>query len=100
MHSAHMATAQYSEQQHQQPPLLSSLMSNPWGVVRYADVDWAAVWQRARGELWPLLAAGWRFWPLVSVVNYVFLTSVEARNLVGSLAGLGWGVYLSLAAAK
>ncbi|KXX76677.1 Protein sym1 [Madurella mycetomatis] len=76
------------------------LLSDPWGAVRYGDVDWAVVWEKARAEFWGLLTAGWRFWPLVSVVNYVFLTSVQARNLVGSLAGLGWGVYLSLAAGK
>jgi hypothetical protein len=51
---------------------------------------------KARGEFWGLVKAGWRFWPLVSLVNYVFLTSVEARSLVGALAGLGWGIYLSL----
>ncbi|KAK0749202.1 hypothetical protein B0T18DRAFT_99723 [Schizothecium vesticola] len=62
-------------------------------------VEWEAVWGRARGEFWGLLRAGWRFWPFVSVVNFVFLSTVEARNLVGSLAGLGWGVYMSLFAA-
>lgn len=51
---------------------------------------------KAKGEFWGLVKAGWRFWPLVSLVNYVFLTSVEARSLVGALAGLGWGIYLSL----
>ncbi|KAK3310919.1 uncharacterized protein B0T15DRAFT_507537 [Chaetomium strumarium] len=65
-------------------------------AVRYADVNWAAVWESARGEFWDLVRAGWRFWPFVSLVNYVFLTSVEARSLVGALAGLGWGVYVSL----
>jgi hypothetical protein len=52
--------------------------------------------EAAKGEFWGLVMAGWRFWPLVSLVNYVFLTSVEARSLVGALAGLGWGIYLSL----
>ncbi|KAK1750223.1 hypothetical protein QBC47DRAFT_122184 [Echria macrotheca] len=61
---------------------------------------WEVVWERTRGEFWDILMAGWRFWPFVSVVNFVFLTSVEARNLVGSLAGLGWGVYMSMFAGK
>lgn len=65
-------------------------------AVRYQDVAWGSVWAKARGEFWGLIKAGWRFWPLVSLVNYVFLTSVEARSLVGALAGLGWGIYLSL----
>ncbi|KAK3898735.1 hypothetical protein C8A05DRAFT_18730, partial [Staphylotrichum tortipilum] len=65
-------------------------------VVRAGAVEWDAVWGAAKGEFWGLVMAGWRFWPIVSLVNYVFLTSVEARSLVGALAGLGWGVYLSL----
>ena len=67
------------------------------GVAR---VDWAGVWARTRAEFWPIVRAGWSFWPFVSVVNFVFLTSVEARNLLGSLAGLGWGVYVSMLTAK
>ena len=69
-------------------------------ALRYQDVAWASVWALARAEFWGLVKAGWRFWPLVSLVNYVFLTSVEARSLVGALAGLGWGIYLSLITAQ
>ena len=69
-------------------------------AVRYGDVDWRLVWERARGEFCGLVVASWRFWPIVSVVNYVFLTSIEARSLMGSLAGLGWGVYISLVTGK
>ncbi|KAL2129064.1 hypothetical protein VTI74DRAFT_8279 [Chaetomium olivicolor] len=68
----------------------------PRDAVRYEQVRWDSVWEAAKGEFWPLVKAGWRFWPAVSLVNYVFLTSVEARSLLGSLAGLGWGVYISL----
>ncbi|KAK3987425.1 hypothetical protein QBC44DRAFT_331453 [Cladorrhinum sp. PSN332] len=70
------------------------------GAIRYGDVNWAAVWERAMGEFWSIVVAGWRFWPAVSLVNFVFLKSVEARNLLGSLAGLGWGVYISLISGK
>ncbi|KAK4102949.1 hypothetical protein N658DRAFT_495025 [Parathielavia hyrcaniae] len=69
-------------------------------AVRYDAVEWASVWAAAKGEFWGLVQAGWRFWPLVSLINFVFLTSVEARSLVGALAGLGWGIYLSLATAQ
>lgn len=65
-------------------------------VVRYGGVEWKGVWEKAKGEFWGLVKAGWRFWPAVSLVNYVFLTSVEARSLVGAFAGLGWGIYLSM----
>lgn len=50
----------------------------------------------AKDEFWPLMKAGWKLWPLVSVLNFTVIKTVEARNLVGSLAGMGWGIYLSL----
>jgi protein Mpv17 len=53
---------------------------------------------KARQEFWPLMIAGWRLWPLVSIVNFTLVRSVQGRALVGNLAGLGWGVYLSLVA--
>jgi len=76
--------------------LLLEAFSKTGGPMRYEDVNWAVVWEQAKSELWGLMIVSWQFWPLVSVVNYAFLTSVEARTLVGSLAGLAWGVYLSL----
>lgn len=51
-----------------------------------------------RLEFWPILFAGVRLWPLVSIVSFTVVESVEARNLLGSLAGMAWGVYLSLVA--
>lgn len=56
--------------------------------------------QIARQEFWPLMAAGWRLWPLVSAVNFTVVKSVQTRNLVGSLAGVAWNVYLSLCAGE
>ncbi|KAL2269065.1 hypothetical protein VTJ83DRAFT_3911 [Remersonia thermophila] len=69
------------------------------GLFRPGAVAWAPTWAAARAEFWPLVRAGWRFWPWVALGNYVFLTSVEARTLAGALAGLAWGVYISLATA-
>ncbi len=68
-------------------------------AVRYGAVDWAAVLGRCRAEFWSLIRAGWVFWPFVSVVNFAFVKGVQARNLVGSLAGVAWGVYISLVTA-
>ncbi|KAK4181389.1 hypothetical protein QBC36DRAFT_202495 [Triangularia setosa] len=65
-------------------------------VVRYGNVNWGVVWGRTKRESWGIVKAGWKFWPLVSLVNFAFLTSVEARNLVGGLAGIGWGIYINL----
>lgn len=66
------------------------------GAVRYENIDWATVWMRAQAEFWGLLKASWAFWPFVSLINFALLKTVSARNLMGSLAGLGWGIYMSM----
>lgn len=38
-----------------------------------------------------------KLWPAVSLVNFTLVKSVQGRNLVGALAGVAWGVYISLA---
>ncbi|MCJ1463354.1 hypothetical protein MMC07_001961 [Pseudocyphellaria aurata] len=48
-------------------------------------------------QTWPLMMAGYKLWPAVSLINFT-LVPVERRTLVGSLVGLGWGVYLALRA--
>lgn len=42
-----------------------------------------------------MLVAGYKFWPFVTLLNLV-VVPVEQRMLVGGLAGLAWGVYVSL----
>ena len=44
------------------------------------------------------MLAGLKLWPLVSLLNFT-IVPVEKRILVGSLVGVGWGIYLSLVAA-
>ncbi|KAL8387461.1 hypothetical protein RB595_009887 [Gaeumannomyces hyphopodioides] len=68
-------------------------------AIDYSAVRWDDVWARATAEFVPLLVASWRLWPLVSLVNFAFVRSVATRNLVGGLAGVGWGVYVSMFAA-
>lgn len=70
------------------------------GAIDYSKVDWELVAARSRAEFWPIMKAGWRLWPFVSVVNFAFVKSVEGRNLVGSVAGVAWGIYISLFAAR
>lgn len=45
-----------------------------------------------------MMKAGLKLWPLVSLLNFT-VVPVERRILVGSLVGVGWGIYLSLIAA-
>lgn len=63
-------------------------------------LDWRLVWAQARDEFWPIMSAGWTLWPFVSAFNFIVVQSVEMRNLVGALAGVGWGIYMSLVAAR
>ncbi|KAI1079596.1 Mpv17/PMP22 family protein [Whalleya microplaca] len=70
------------------------------GAIDYGKVDWLGVVARSRAEFFPLLVAGWGVWPFVSLINFAFVKSIEGRNLVTSLAGVGWGVYVSLVAAR
>jgi protein Mpv17 len=64
----------------------------------FQGLDYVGAVGKAREEFWPLMRAGWRLWPVVSMVNFTMVRSVQGRALVGSLAGMGWGIYLSLVA--
>ncbi|KAK2047836.1 Mpv17/PMP22 family protein [Colletotrichum somersetense] len=97
MHSIQTAMARpehLTAAQHSGPYLLSR------GAVDYSRVDWRAVVRSSQLEFVPIFLAGLKLWPLVSLVNFAFVKSIEGRNLVGSLAGIAWGIYMSLVAAR
>jgi len=62
----------------------------------FNGLGYAEAWSEAKDQFWGLMVAGWKLWPLVSLINFSVVKSVEGRNLIGNLAGLGWGIYLSL----
>lgn len=68
-------------------------------ALDYSQVDWRVVVERSRLEFMPIMRAGWKLWPFVSLFNFIVVRSVEVRNLVGALAGVAWGIYMSLVAA-
>lgn len=70
------------------------------GAVDFTQVDFSAVLDESLAEFWGILEAGWKVWPAVSLFNFTMVKTVEGRNLVGSLAGVGWGIYMSLVAAR
>ncbi|KAM0439794.1 hypothetical protein ACHAPT_000891 [Fusarium lateritium] len=70
------------------------------GALDFSRVDWSAVWASAQDEFVPFVVAGWKLWPAVSLVNFAAVKTVEGRNLVGALAGVAWGIYVSLASAQ
>lgn len=66
-------------------------MSAPGGNADTMDFVQRHVYQK----FWPLLISGLKLWPLVSLVNFLFVP-VNKRVLVGALVGVGWNIYLSL----
>ncbi|POS79085.1 Mpv17/PMP22 family protein [Diaporthe helianthi] len=68
-------------------------------AIDYSQVDWRLVLEQAKVEFYPIMKAGLSLWPMVSLFNFVVVKSIEGRNLVGSLAGVVWGIYMSLVAA-
>lgn len=69
-------------------------------ALDFAQVDWRVVVARSRLDFWPLMGAALGLWPWVSLFNFTLVKSVETRNLVAALAGMVWGVYMSMFAAK
>ncbi|KAH8169948.1 mpv17 / PMP22 family protein [Sarocladium implicatum] len=75
--------------------------ANYWvqaGAIDFGRVDYGRVWEESKLQMLPIMKAGWKLWPAVSLVNFTMLTTVEARGLVGGLAGIGWGIYMSIVA--
>ncbi|KAH8907451.1 hypothetical protein BR93DRAFT_926491 [Coniochaeta sp. PMI_546] len=66
------------------------------GIFDYGAVDWEHAVATSKAEFWPLIKASWAFWPFVSVLNFAVIKDVPTRSLVGNLAGVAWGVYVSL----
>ncbi|KAJ5438967.1 uncharacterized protein N7458_009965 [Penicillium daleae] len=53
------------------------------------------VFAQIRQEFWPIIIAGLKLWPFVSVLNFT-VVPVDQRLLVASIFGVAWAVYLSL----
>ncbi|KAH7037433.1 uncharacterized protein B0I36DRAFT_314051 [Microdochium trichocladiopsis] len=62
----------------------------------YSRVSWPVISAKSRAEFVPIMVAGWKLWPLVSLINFTLVQTIEGRSLVGGLAGVAWGVYMSL----
>ncbi|KAI2787295.1 hypothetical protein POX_f07658 [Penicillium oxalicum] len=63
------------------------------GLLRGHHYDEVLV--QIRQEFWPIMSAGFKLWPFVSVLCFT-VVPVEQRLLVGSLFGVIWAVCLSL----
>ena len=48
-----------------------------------------------QNDFFKMIMAGYKFWPIISIVNLA-IVPFDQRMLVGGLAGLAWGIYVSL----
>lgn len=82
----------------------AAFLVSGWGMsggpVDYSQVDWRLVLEEAKTEFIPIMKAGWGLWPWVSLFNFVVVKSIEVRSLIGAVAGMVWGVYMSLISAR
>ncbi|RDA83254.1 hypothetical protein CP532_4501 [Ophiocordyceps camponoti-leonardi (nom. inval.)] len=57
------------------------------------------IWRNVRSETIPIIVAGYKIWPLASVISFSFVP-VHRRVVFLSFVGLLWGIYMSLVAAR
>lgn len=57
------------------------------------------IWDNVRSETIPIIIAGYKIWPLASVISFSFVP-VHRRVVFLSFVGLLWGIYMSLIAAR
>ncbi|KAK9581242.1 hypothetical protein V6Z92_008329 [Aspergillus fumigatus] len=63
------------------------------GLLRGQDFE--VVKAQIQNDFWPIMFAGFKLWPFVSILNFTVVPA-DKRLLVGSLFGVIWAVYLSL----
>jgi len=78
----------------------ANTLSFSLALAGFRGASWGEAVRIAKQDFWGLMFAGWKLWPAVSVINYSFVRSVQGRAMVGSLAGMIWGVYLSLVSSR
>ncbi|KAF7195534.1 Protein SYM1 [Pseudocercospora fuligena] len=65
------------------------------GIALLRGQPWSTVYTNIHEQFWPMTFAGQKLWPAVSILSFVVIP-LEHRMLFGSVAGLFWGIYLSL----
>jgi hypothetical protein len=62
-------------------------------------MDMATVREKIRDETIPIIVAGYRVWPIASIIGFT-VVQWERRIVFFSCIGLFWGVYMSLISAR
>ncbi|KAI5370068.1 hypothetical protein Slin15195_G009460 [Septoria linicola] len=68
------------------------------GIALLRGQDLPSILSDINTKFWPMIFAGQKLWPAVSILCFTVIPQPEQRMVFGSVAGLFWGVYLSLAA--
>lgn len=58
---------------------------------------WDVIKKDCEQKLWPMMKDGYKFWPAVSLISFVWIP-VDKRVVFGCSVGVVWGIYLSLMA--
>ncbi|KAJ5166338.1 uncharacterized protein N7482_005119 [Penicillium canariense] len=84
--------------------VIDQIIGGAWNTVLFTLTmgvlrghNHAILLAQIREEFWPIMVAGFKLWPFVSVLNFT-VVPVDQRLLVSSLFGIVWAVYLSLIA--
>ena len=54
-----------------------------------------AVVKEINDKFWPMMKDGYKFWPIVSLMSFMWVP-VDKRVVFGCSVGVIWGIYLSL----
>ncbi|KAJ5669357.1 hypothetical protein N7462_010427 [Penicillium macrosclerotiorum] len=84
--------------------VIDQLIGGAWNAVVFITAmgllrgqSLGLIRDQIRQEFWPIITAGLKLWPFVSILNFTVVPASQ-RLLVGSLFGVLWAVYLSLMA--
>nr|POE59344.1 protein sym1 [Quercus suber] len=68
-------------------------------LALFRGESWGGVAEEVKSKFWPMIFAGQKLWPMVSVLSFT-VVPVQYRMLFGSVIGVFWGIFLSLTARK
>ncbi|KAJ9257846.1 hypothetical protein DTO212C5_8822 [Paecilomyces variotii] len=82
--------------------LLDQTVGAAWNTVLFLTTmsilrgqDYDSVVDSIKTDFWPIMIAGFKMWPFVSILCFVVIPA-DKRLLVSSLFGVLWAIYLSL----
>ncbi|KAF1963145.1 hypothetical protein CC80DRAFT_487542 [Byssothecium circinans] len=68
---------------------------NSADVGKSGGGTWATIEAEIRDKFYPMVIDGYKFWPIVSLVSFLWVP-VDKRVVFGCSVGVLWGIYLSL----